>query len=1320
MTALADHGLLDRLRVAGPYKGLAPFDDSDLDALLFFGRDLEREVIEANLFASRLTVLYGQTGVGKSSLLRAGLVHALRDRAERNRLLQGHPDFAVVLFDRWNGEPVEDLATATYTALVDLFGEDVVEPPRDEPLAGMLDRWTRELDSDLLLVLDQAEEYFLYHGGGQFEAELPELVTRPLRANVLLSLREDQLAKLDRFKGRIPNLFANYLRVDHLDPRAATAAIVQPLERYNELTGDRVEIEPALVEAILEQTLAGKVDLGRVSGAATEADTGPVRVEAPYLQLVLQRIWQEERAAGSQVLRLETLTALGGADEIAHTHLERALGQLDKPGRDIAASVFLHLVTPSGTKIALPVGDIAEYTATPPAELDPVLHLLARERILKPVETPHSDTANGSYEIFHDVLAEAVLAWRGRHALERERLEARRRHRRVLGMFAIALAALAAMTAVASYAILQRGEARRQASIADQRQKEALLQAGVAKVQRIKAQHLATIAAAEERKAVRAADLARRKEDEAKASFQEAKEQEQIAKQQSGLARTSEQKAEREARFAQEQAARASAARRDAVHQAQIASHEKRNAVQRANQARGGELAAVARALIQTDPELAVRTALKAARYEPTDSTANVLRDSLLALQLRAVFPAGGGRVRTASFDSKGTLALVAGAKGRAALFSVASGRRIRTFQHGSALDAAGLSPDGQTVATSGRDRRVRLWMVNTGRQSHVLEHGGAVTDVSFSRDSTLLVTASADRTARVWRVATGELVAQTFEHSQPLRAASFIPDGSVFVTVGGPGDRLARIFDSSGGHLVAAVAQQGVVTGAWWSPTGAMLVTAGRRNAYVWDTRDWHQRHLLEGHTRPIRDAAFSPDSRQLVTVGDTPRIWRLDNGNLTDTFGGLRAELTSVAFNPEGTRILTGGEDRIARLWEVAGPPPIELAGHGDAVNTVAFSATGTFVLTGSDDGTARLWQPREDPVLGIVGSHGAPVAAASFSPDGSLILSAGADGTARLWRVHAGLAVTLHHGGALTRARFVARGKLVLTAGEDGTAQLWRVAGGARIATLRHGAPIRAISAARDGSVLVTAGDDGTARIWSRAGGQLHVLRHGGKLFAAALSPDERLVATAGTDDVVRVWDVQTGALLRSLEGHGDDVTTVAFDRSGKRLATGAADGGAGIWDPFSGKLLHNLEGGGSEELTTVRFSPRGDLLVTAATDGAVRIWDVRSGERVYLLKGHVATVSDVTFSPNGDWLFTAGPSRVGVWQVATGKLLLYLRGHVAPLSAVDVASDGRRVVTASADGTVRIGSCDYCTGLGRLTAMAKARLRTIVRAEGPKRR
>src|SRR5206468_4065090 len=173
------------VRLASPYKGLDAFGDSDVDALLFFGREREREIVVANLIAARLTVLYGPTGVGKSSLLRAGVARALRELAERP---------VVVVFDHWGDDPSADLAAAVADASGEAFGDGLLD---------VVERAQRE--RDVYLILDQAEEFFVYHEEeARVDAELARLVGDPLRVNVLLSLREDSLAKLDRFKPRIP------------------------------------------------------------------------------------------------------------------------------------------------------------------------------------------------------------------------------------------------------------------------------------------------------------------------------------------------------------------------------------------------------------------------------------------------------------------------------------------------------------------------------------------------------------------------------------------------------------------------------------------------------------------------------------------------------------------------------------------------------------------------------------------------------------------------------------------------------------------------------------------------------------------------------------------------------------------------------------------------------------------------------------------------------------------------------------------------------------------------------------------------------------
>ena len=313
-----------------PYKGLAPFEDSELDALLFFGRDGEREVITANLQASRLTVLYGPSGCGKSSVLRAGVAHRLRRQAEANLEEGREPEHAVVVFDRWSDDPAEGIAAAVAEAITPLAGA----PPDGNgamPLSERVGAWARRLGGEVYLILDQAEEYFLYRSAGEddeFARELPELVGRPdLPVNVIVSLREDALGRLDVFRAGIPTLFANTLRLALLDGAAAREAVVGPLGRFADLAdaAGPVEIEPELVEAVLADTRAGEIELG-AGGPSGLALTPGEGVETAFLQLVLVRLWQTERDAGSSTLRLETFQRLGGAEQIVQDHLGAALG----------------------------------------------------------------------------------------------------------------------------------------------------------------------------------------------------------------------------------------------------------------------------------------------------------------------------------------------------------------------------------------------------------------------------------------------------------------------------------------------------------------------------------------------------------------------------------------------------------------------------------------------------------------------------------------------------------------------------------------------------------------------------------------------------------------------------------------------------------------------------------------------------------------------------------------------------------------------------------------------------------------------------------
>ncbi len=365
-------------RPDGPYRGLAPFGDDELDSLLFFGREREREVIAANLMASPLTILYGPSGAGKTSVLRAGVAHDLR-QAARGRANGGVPDLAVAVVDAWRDDPVEAVLDSVRGELAAAAGEDVADAARGAgSLTSALTAWTLALEGDLYVVLDQFDEYLLYHetedGEGSLVQELPKALSQPgLRVGFLVCLREDQLARLDRFKGRIPGLFGNSLRLDRLGRDAARAAILGPLERYAGLdeTAARAPRSRSSSTPCSTRSRRPKADRATrsrlpISSSSCSASGMPRRRPAPT-------------SSGSR-----PCAALGGAGRVVHGHLEEAMATLDPAQQDIAASVFNHLVTPSGTKIAHGVADLAAYASVPESDLVPVLSTLAGVRILRP------------------------------------------------------------------------------------------------------------------------------------------------------------------------------------------------------------------------------------------------------------------------------------------------------------------------------------------------------------------------------------------------------------------------------------------------------------------------------------------------------------------------------------------------------------------------------------------------------------------------------------------------------------------------------------------------------------------------------------------------------------------------------------------------------------------------------------------------------------------------------------------------------------------------------------------------------------------------
>jgi WD40 repeat protein len=955
-----------------PYKGLTAFEDSELDALLFFGREREREIVVANLIASRLTILYGPSGVGKSSLLRAAVARSLRELPEEP---------LVVVFSSWSEDPAAALAQA------------VEEASGVVPGGSLQSAVERAQESrDVYLILDQAEEYFLYQPeetGDGFARALPELLGGALRVNVLVSLREDALAKLDRFAGKVPGLFGNTLRLDRLDRESARAAIVRPVERFNELGGESVLLEPELIEAVLDQVGAGKIEAPLAGVGAVESAETSARVEAPYLQLVLQRIWDEERAADSTVLRAETLDALGGAQRIVEEHLERALDSLTLPQRDVAARIFGHLVTPSGTKIAHEEADLVEFAQVAPAELRPVLDGLVRERILRTDE----EGSALRYEIFHDVLAQPVLAWRSRHRTKREieeQVEERaRRKSRLQRLIALGVGLAILLLGALLFAVAQQRNA-------DEKSRDA-------RARTLDASAIALLT------------------EDPELSLLLARESARLAPGPTAEDALLQSLLTSRVRATLDTGGRVSA----------VAFAPTRNAVAYVDakgtfhliSATGDELVTTpvglgssvdlsrdgTYAVIREEdgaprvvelPSARTRCVLealggRAVEAAPVGGRVVVVRNGIgsvwnartCALE-RGLGPVGPTAVRVVVSPDESRVAFVSGRQ--AVVLDPARPRaRVRVTHRGDITSLA-FSADGAKFVTGGLDQVAAIWSARTGRRLLRLDgHAGRVLDVAFSPLGSEVATASSDGTARIWDAESGKLLATLFGHTDFVRTVGFAPDGLSVVT--SSDDGTARTWALNGLRLATFAGHSERLGGAVFSPDGTLVATvADDATIRIWDTganADFIQKDV-DPPSAPATEAT-SPDGDVTATAnGSTVTLTREDGQD--EELDGHRLAVTSVAFAPNGERLVTSGRDSDVVLWDVRTAAPLRrLRGHFGAVNDARFSPDGRWIVTAGPR-SVGLWRASDGRLVRLLVGPQGPFEAASFTDDSRTIVA------------------------------------------------------------------------------------------------------------------------------------------------------------------------------------------------------------------------------------------------------------------------------------------------------------------------------------------
>jgi WD40 repeat protein len=310
---------------------------------------------------------------------------------------------------------------------------------------------------------------------------------------------------------------------------------------------------------------------------------------------------------------------------------------------------------------------------------------------------------------------------------------------------------------------------------------------------------------------------------------------------------------------------------------------------------------------------------------------------------------------------------------------------------------------------------------------------------------------------------------------------------------------------------------------------------------------------------------------------------------------------EVRTIAVSPDGTRVVSGGDDTVIRVWDAASLKWIaNITGHGKEVYGLAFSDDGKLLASASLDGTVRIWD------------------AHSFSSHPLHVFSAGgATGPVKQWSVAFEPGADPHY---------------VDSAGDDGNVWIWNIASESLASRRSSGdQAVRSLSFAPHGNgEFATADFDGKVRFFADSGRITAVPAGTGKALHVAYAPGGDWVATAGVDSSgrgVKVWNAASHTLLKAYLGHKSYANAVAWSRDGNTIVSGggAVDRTVRLWDVQSGNQLQVFTGHAAD-IEAVAFHPNQKWLISAGEDGTMKIWDIASANELLSVVGF----------DNGDYL------------------------------------------------------------------------------------
>ncbi|MBR3412067.1 MAG: WD40 repeat domain-containing protein [Bacteroidales bacterium] len=545
----------------------------------------------------------------------------------------------------------------------------------------------------------------------------------------------------------------------------------------------------------------------------------------------------------------------------------------------------------------------------------------------------------------------------------------------------------------------------------------------------------------------------------------------------------------------------------------------------------------------------------------------------------------GPAHVLSVAFSPDGRRIVSGSADETLILWNAKNGKPIRKLKNGHthAVYAVAFSPDGSQIVSGAGDNTLILWDAKSGKPigEPLRGHTDVVFDVAFSPDGSRIVSGSRDLTLILWDAKSGKPIGDPMRgHTDGISSVAFSPDGSRIVS--GANNTLI-LWDAKNGKPIGDPMRghTGYVRSVAFSPDGSRIVSGSEDNTIIlWDVNS------SKPNVEPMRAHKGGVDAVVLRPDGSQVMLWQ---SVINKPFRGNHGGVDAVAFSPDGSRIVSGSYNTII-LWDAENGKPIgePMKGHGNYINALAFSPNGSRIVSRSPNGKLILWDAKSGKPLGnpISGRNGG-VHAAAFSPDGSRIVIAEFEFLILL-DAKSGKPIGAPmkgHTNWVTSVAFSPDGSRIVSGSLDKTLILWDAKSGKPILKKNmrgHSNGVLCVAFSPDGSRIISGSSDKTLILWNAKSGKPirgPMRGHISAVTSVAFSPDGIRMVSGSSDGTLILWDVESGNPIDyPMKGHTGSVMAVAFSPDGSKIVSGADNSRTLIlWDapPTLEQMLKETE-------------------------------------------------------------------------------------------------------------------------------------------------